>query len=126
MPLMNEAVSKENFELMERGQRPKKPTVEPKSDPAMPVIEQIVKVSDIRENYTVKLEQAFRSTKKNVDGVRFIGFEVLIELSPIIPKERGPGRPPEQKTLMGWMQEGEFLSLLRKYSKQIDRQVIRW
>lgn len=126
MPIMNEAVSKEDFDLLERGIKPAKKKVTPRPEPEMPVIEQIVKVADIPENYTVKLEQAFRSIKKNKDGMRFIGYDVVIQLMPVPPEEKKAGRPPEPKTLTGWMIEGEFMALLRKYSKQIDRQVIRW
>lgn len=126
MPIMNEAVSKEDFDLMERGMKPAKKKVEPRPEPPMPVIEQIVKVVDIPENYTVRLDEAFRSIKKNKDGMRFIGYDVVIRLIPVTPEEKKAGRPFEPKTLTGWMIEGEFLALLRKYSKEIDRKVIHW
>lgn len=118
-------MTKENFERMEQGLRPVKPKVEPRPEPKKPIVDNEVKLSQIPDGYTVKLEQAFRKSVRNENKVLFIGYEVLIELIPE-PREKGPGRPPEPKTIMGWMIEGEFLALLRKYSKQIDRQVIRW
>ena len=129
--MLQEAMSKEDWEMLEKGIRPKKKARTPRPEPAKPIIENEVKVSDIPEGYSLKLEQAFKKVIQNVDGIRFIGYEVLIELTPI-PKKRGPGRPkedevaPEPKTLMGWMIEGEFLALNRKFRKEIDQQVIRW
>jgi hypothetical protein len=124
--MQTEALSKEDFDKVDKGIRLIKPKVVPRPEPKKPVVENEVKLSQIPEGYTVKLEQAFKKVLKNEEGMRFIGWEVLIELTPI-PKEKGtPGRPFEPKTLMGWMIEGEFMALLRTYSKQIDRQVIRW
>lgn len=129
--MLQEAITREEFDAMERGIRPKKRKVVPIPEPTFPVIENEIKVSDIPEDYAVKLEEAYRDVQKNKDGVSFIGYQVHIELTPI-PKKRGPGRPkedevaPEPKTLIGWMIEGEFRLLVRKYMKQIDQKVIHW
>ncbi len=130
--MMNEAVSKETFERMEKGLPPLKHKRFDVPDPSKPVIDNEITMKDIPSGYDVQLDSARKNTLKNEQGIRFIGFDVIITLNPI-PKKRGPGRPkeseegqPEQKELKGWMMEGAFLEFLRTYRKQIDQQVIHW
>lgn len=132
MALMNEAMSKEDFERMEKGLPRLKPKRVDKPDPALPTIENEIKAADIPGGYEIHLESAKRHIMRNEEGVRFIGFNVVIELFPIRQK-RKPGRPKESEsvelepmTLTGWMLEGQFLEFVRTYRKQIDQQVIRW
>ena len=130
--MMNEAVSKENFDRLEKGLPPLKPKKVVIPDPQKPVIDNEITMKDILLGYDVKLDYAKKNLLRNEQGVRFIGFDVIITLNPI-PKKRGPGRPketedpqPEPVTLKGWMIEGQFLEFVRTYRKQIDQQVIRW
>lgn len=133
MPLMQEAVSKENWDRMEKGLRPLKPERVVIPEPEKPVVENEIKFDDIPNNYEVELEHAQRKSIRNAHGILFIGFDITLNLVPI-EKKRGPGRPPkepdetilEAKTLTGWMLEGEFLKLVRTYRKKIDQQVIHW
>jgi hypothetical protein len=130
MPLMNEAVSKDNFDRFEKGLPPLKPKKVVIPDPPRPIVDNEVKMTDIPEDYEIKLDYAHRKTVRNDEGVMFIGFEVNIDLLPI-SKKRGPGRPkesddPKPLNLKGWMIEGEFLQFVRTYRKQIDQQVINW
>jgi hypothetical protein len=132
MTMMNEAVSKDNFERMEKGLpilKPKKVVV---PDPPKPVMDNEITMKDIPEGYSVHLSHAAQKPIRNKDGILFIGFDVIIDLNPVA-KKRGPGRPkeseegqPEPKELKGWMMEGTFLEFVRTYRKQIDQQVIHW
>jgi hypothetical protein len=103
----------------------------PRPEPVKPIIDNEIKCSDIPPNYEVELESAHRENKRNEQGILFVGYKVAMNLNPVA-KKRGPGRPKEDevalepKTLIGWMLEGEFLSLIRTYRKQIDQQVIHW
>jgi hypothetical protein len=132
MALMQEAVSKENWERIEKGLPPLKPKKIHKPEPERPTIKNEIKCSDIPQGYEVELEQARRKSVRNDQKVMFIGFDVTINLIPIL-KKRGPGRPKETedaplepKTLSGWMIEGEFLTFVRTYRKKINQQVIHW
>lgn len=131
MALMKEAMSKEDYDRKEKGLPPLKRMSLVRPEPPKPVIDKEITMADVLDGYGVELESANRHPLKNEDGMLFIGYDVVINLNPV-SKKRGPGRPKETeseplepKTLDGWMPEGEFMALLRTYSKQIDRQVIR-
>ena len=131
MPLMTEAISREDFERMEKGLRPLKRKVIPRPDPEKPVIENEIKFDNIPPDRFKDLESAKRNTLKNKDGVRFIGYDVEISFE----IKRSPGKPPGAitneerdfpKSMKGWMDEGNFHSLIRTFRKQINPQVIHW
>lgn len=130
--MLNEAISKLDFERREKGLPPFNPPRVVIQSPAKPVMDNEIKLTDIPSGWDVELEHAKKNTLKNAEGVRFIGFDVTINLNPVA-KKRGPGRPkeseelpPEPKTLKGWMFEGEFLGFVRLFRKQIDYQIIQW
>ena len=135
MPLMTEAISREDWELMEQGKRPKpRPRIE-RPEPPKPVIENEIKFEDIPLDDFVELEYARRNTLKNPEGSRFIGFDVSMILKSNAQLKRKAGRPPkeekeeistEPKILTGWMNEGDFLTLVRMCRKKINPQVINW
>lgn len=132
-PTMQEAVTKENFERMEKGLPPLKVKVEKRPEPTKPDVENEIKFKDIPVDEFVELEYARRNTVKNKEGIRFIGYDVSMILES--PMKRKPGRPKESekeevltesKNLIGWMNEGEFLTLVRHAKKKINPQVINW
>ena len=132
MPLMNEAMTKDDFDRREKGLPPLKKERNTPPDPVKPAVENEIRMTDIPDGYEVHLEFAKRSTVRNEEGIMFIGFDVSIELFPIKQKQK-PGRPKksdddplEPMSLNGWMIEGEFLAFVRTYRKQIDQQVIHW
>ena len=133
MPLMQEAISRENWERMEKGLKPIKQKVIPRPEPKRPDISNEIKFKDIPTDDFVELEYARRNTIKNFEGMRFIGYDVSMIISS--EGKRKPGRPPkdekeeipvESKTITGWMGEGDFLQLVRTYRKKINLQVINW
>ena len=112
---MKEAMTKANFERSEKGLPPLKPVQLVRPDDVKPKMEDEISMSDIKGD--AKLEFATRMSRKNDEGVSFVGFHVTIKL---ISKKKEP------VTLKGWMVEGEFLSFARTYRTQIDQQVISW
>jgi hypothetical protein len=130
MALMKEALSKEDYDRIEKGLPPIKHERMPRPEPVKPIIDNEITMADVTiEGYTIELESAKKHPLKNEQGIIFIGFDVVINLN-LIVKKKGPGRPKEKdeslepKILEGWMLEGEFLALVRTYRKQIDQQVI--
>jgi hypothetical protein len=126
--MLNEAVSKENWERMEKGLPPLKPKNVVLPDPPKPVISNELKLTDIPPNCDIQLDHAQRNTVRNEEGLRFIGFDVTITCT---PKKKKPGKPPtgsidEPVTISGWMEEGTFLSFVRTYRNQIGQQAIHW
>jgi len=131
MAIMSEAMSKDDFERREMGLPPIKKIVVKRSDPPKPEIENEIRFADIPANDFSELESAKRKMVQNSEGNRFMGYEVTI----ILDHKRKAGRPKESekdeiqtgpKTLSGWMAEGEFLTLVRTFRKQINPQVISW
>jgi hypothetical protein len=114
--LLREAMTKDNFDRVERGLSPLKPKVVERADPKPPSMDDEILSSDVKEGYKVKLEYANRVAKKNEEGVSFMGYEVKINL--LLKKET--------LTLKGWMIEGEFLTFVRNNREQIDQSVICW
>jgi hypothetical protein len=133
MPLMQEAVTMENFDRQEKGLPPLKPEVMKRPEPERPKVKNEIKFEDIPIDDFVELEYAKRNTLKNEEGMRFIGYDVNMVINTQL--KRGPGRPKESekdevrvepKTLVGWMDEGNFLTLVRHVRKKINPQVINW
>lgn len=126
MPLMQEAMTKENWERSEKGLPPLKPKKITRPEPERPVIEKEIKFSDIPVDWFKTLDKATMNTLKNKDGMRFIGYDVEISLG----KNKTGAITNEEKnypkSMKGWMDEGSFLSLVRTFRKQIDVQVIHW
>ncbi|HKZ45103.1 MAG TPA: hypothetical protein VJ343_00165 [archaeon] len=127
MPLMQEAVSRVDWELMEQGKKPKKRPQIIRPEPERPELKSEIKFTDIPAERFKKLDSAIKNIIKNKEGMRFIGYDVLISL----------GRPDNMiaitdeekkapKSMSGWMDEGNFLQLVRTFRKKIDVQVIRW
>jgi len=135
MPLMAEAMTKENFERIEKGLPPLKPKRIVKPEPKRTDVNNEIKFDYIPIDDFLELEYAKRNTVKNEDGMRFIGFDVSMILKTTAQLKRKAGRPKESekeeisnepKTLTGWMDEGNFLTLVRNVRKKINPQVINW
>ena len=133
--MQQEAMAKTDWERRDAGLPPIKVKKIKRPDPEKPVIENEIKFDDIPVNDFMELEYARRKTIKNAEGVRFLGFEVSMILTPSAQLKRKPGRPSkeekeevstEPKTLTGWMSEGDFLTLVRNCRKKINPQVINW
>ena len=130
MALMKEAMTRDNWDRVEKGLPPLKAKKFIRPEPPKPDIENEVKLEDIK-NF-VALRRAEREIVKNLEGSRFIGYKVEIEI--MVEGKRKPGRPKESEkeiplepmVLEGWMNEGEFLQLVRTYREKINTQIIKW
>ena len=124
MPLMKEAMSKEDFDRAEKGLAPIKREKIVVPDPKNPITDKELFLSDItalEEIYNFELVSANRKMVKNEDGVIFIGFDVLIEIF-----SKDGEKPEDTNNMDGWMVEGEFLAFVRTYRKKINQNVIHW
>ena len=128
MPLMTEAMDKEDWERMDKGlpPLPKKKIIRP--EPKMPNVENRIMFADIPLDKFEKLISARRRSIKNDEGMRFIGMDIVIEL------KKGPGRPPkteveeksESRVISGWMIEGDWTKLYFKIRDKVDFKVIQY
>ncbi len=100
MPIMTEALSKDEFERKERGERVVKSKPIPRPEPAFPKVPDLIKFNDISLSEFEKISSADMKRVKNEEGVNFIGYDVMIKL--------------KTKTLRGWMIEGDYLKLSRQ------------
>jgi hypothetical protein len=121
MPLMNEAMSKEDYDRKEQGLPLAKKKRVVVSEPNPPVVENEITMKDIPESFV--LASARRQIVKNKDGVTFIGFNILIYTESLKGKK---SNEKVQQEIEGWMNEGEFLIFLRTYRNYIDQNVISW
>ena len=128
MALMQEAMTKADFERSEKGLPPFKVKKIVRPEPEKPEIENEITFNDTTG--FIELIRAERKSVKNAEGVRFIGFNIEIELEGKKkagrPKESEKEIPPEPRVLEGWMAEGDFMELVRTYRKEINPQVIKW
>lgn len=101
------AMSEDDFNLWDDGKRPKKaipaehPTVKPLKIGGSLTLDK-VKI----ENISLAV-RGRRAVKQNKDGVRFIGFEVILRMK-------------EGKDLQGWMPENDYIELRRELFRDGD------
>lgn len=130
MALMKEAMTKEDFDRSEKGLPPLKAVKVARPEPEEPEIDNWIKFKDVDVKLFASLDSAKRRTIKNREGVRFIGFDVSMQIyQPGAfgrPKEVEKGVPAKPETITGWMLEGDFLQLRRTFSKKINVDVISW
>jgi hypothetical protein len=100
MPIMQEAVPKEDWERMEKGLPPINRKPEPRPDPENPKVDDQISLKKIDFQ---RLISAKRENRRNKDKVLFIGFSVRMEI------KEGAG----VKSLGGWVPEAEWLEFLR-------------
>lgn len=127
MPLMQEAVSLEDWERSKKGLKPLKRKIIQRPEPERPEIQNEIKFEDINLERFKSLDNATRNTLKNKEGVRFIGYDVEITLGKpekMIAITNEEKNAP--KSMKGWMSEGDFLRLVRTKRKDINQQAIHW
>jgi len=116
MPLMNEAMPKEEWERMQRGEKTNRPKPIPRTEPTFPKVKDLIKFEDIPLTEFDKVMNAKMRRIRNEEGVNFIGYDVTI----LLKGKRGAGRPkedesePSPRTLTGWMIEGDYEKLRRQ------------
>jgi len=119
MPIMQEAVKKEEWERMDKGLPPLKKEKEVRPDPEFPKIDNHVKLETINLEKFVSLEKAERRQVRNAEGVVFNGFDVQIRM-------KSNYDSPKKDVIEGWMIEGEFQQFFRLVRDRINLNVIKW
>lgn len=106
MKMMREAIDKEDFDRIDKGLPPRpKPKVNiPEPDP--PEVPDQIKVEDVPKEKFVGLAGVRKRVVSNAEGVRFMGFDVSIDV--------------EGKTLNGWMAEKDLRDLMQTFKEKID------
>lgn len=128
--MMQEAMTRANFERTEKGLPPFKPEKIVRPEPEKPEIENEIKFKDIDTKLFADLKSANRKVIKNKEGVRFIGFDVSMSVYQKgafgRPKKTEKGESVGPEIITGWMDEGNFLELTRTFKETIKPQVIHW
>lgn len=119
MPLMQEAMGKEDWDRAEKGLPPIKKEVKKKPEPDLPEVKGMLFFEDIKIERFNRLLGAKMHSVPNKEGMRFIGYDVQIELAPT-EKEKEP------KVVKGWMPESEWLLLLGNARSKIDIRVVQF
>jgi hypothetical protein len=134
MPLMAEAMSKAEWDMMEAGKRIPKRVVEPRPEPEMPKVDGLILFESIPQERFVRLVSAKRGSIKNNDGMSFVGYEVAFEIkytegSKKVKKSKALDKILEEEKetyiLSGWMPEGEWMKFLRAMRTKIDLGVLQ-
>jgi hypothetical protein len=104
--LMQEAIDKEDWERMDKGQKPRPKVRRKVVEPEPAVVKDRIRMDQISLDNVSGLD-AKRQNARNSDGVLFIGFNVTIGIK---------GKTP----LTGWMTEGDFYTLKREIEGRVD------
>lgn len=126
MPIMQEAMSKADFERMEQGLRPIKRKVIPRPEPTPPKLDNVMKCDDVPIDRFVRLLSSERLRLKNEEGVNFIYYKVAIELKGKETKKKpleiivADEAPKETYTLSGYFPEGEWEKFKRFYRDKLS------
>lgn len=128
MPMMQEAMSKAEWERKEQGLPPLKKKKIVRKDPEPPKVENLLNFKDLPLDRFVRLVNAKRTTLKNKDGVSFIGFDVEMEIKnkdKKKPLDKILAEEPETYTLSGWLPEGEWYQFCRSMRSRVDLSVLQ-
>ena len=98
-PITKEMVDKADWEAMDRGEKPKKKSKPVHNNPEQPKVKNQIKASNIPLEELVSITGR-KKTIQDKDGIRFIGFEVSVQLR-------------DKKLITGWMTDGDILYLQR-------------
>jgi hypothetical protein len=101
--LPRDAISKDDFDAMERGLPVYRKPVTPRPEPEPPIVENQIRFEDISEGGIIDISARGRSLKnavRNAEGQIFTGYDVLVVVG--------------EKTFSGWMNEKDFLLLKKR------------
>jgi hypothetical protein len=107
-----DAVSLEDFERAEKGlpPLPKKKII--REEPEFPQIPNRIEFAKIPLDKLVRIEAIRKNVLKNKDGVRFIGYNIEIEMK-------------DSKSLQGWIMEGDLYKCLPYLREKTDQALLR-
>jgi len=134
MPLMQEAMSRDEWERKELGLPPLKKKKVERPDPVPPKVDKLLSFKEVPLDRFVRLINVKRNNIKNKDGVSFIGFDVDMEIkSAGTVKVKDKNKPldkilaeeSETYLISGWFPEGEWMQFLRHMRSRIDLSMLQ-
>ena len=112
MPIMQEAIPKEDWERMDKGLPPIKRPIIQRPEPEPLQGKDQISLKGIK---FVNLISVKRENRKNKEGMNFIGYLVKVEV------KDGAG----VKTLGGWAPEADWLEFLRNHRGRINMEALQ-
>jgi len=129
MPLMQEAMSREEWERKELGLPPLKKKKVERPDPVFPKVDKLLSFKEVPLDRFVRLISVKRNNIKNKDGVSFIGYDAEMEIKVEVKSQKPLDKilSEEGKTyiLSGWFPEGEWMQFLRNMRSRIDLSMLQ-
>ena len=111
MPIPREAIDLEDWKRMDKGLPPRKKAKVVIPEPKNPVVPNQINFVEIPLDKVVRLEAVRRNVIKNDDGVRFLGYDVIIEMK-------------DSKSKTGWLLEGDLVRLLPHVRDLTDESIL--
>lgn len=112
MALMQEAMSREDFERSEKGLPPLKKKSVPRPEPEKPKVKDQISLKGINFQGLLSVK---RDNQRNAEGQIFIGYTVRMEV------KDGAG----VKTLGGWVPESEWQEFMRYHRGKINMEALQ-
>jgi len=129
MPLMQEAMIREEWERKELGLPPLKKKKVERPDPVPPKVDKLLSFKEVPLDRFVRLISVKRNNIKNKDGVSFIGYDAEMEIKVEVKSQKPLDKilSEEGKTyiLSGWFPEGEWMQFLRNMRSRIDLSMLQ-
>jgi len=97
---MKTALSEEDYNLWDEGKRPVKVPAPVHPEPKLQKAGKILSLDKIKLDKVSLAVTGRRNIKQNKDGVRFIGFNVALQMK-------------EGKDVEGWMPEADYIEMRR-------------
>ena len=111
MVIMKEAIDLEDWELIDQGKPPRKKVKPIIPEPKFPTIPNRIIFAEIPLGKVVRIEAVRRNVIKNDDGVRFLGYDLIIQMK-------------DSKSKNGWMVEGDLMKLLPHVRDLTDESIL--
>ncbi len=112
MALMQEAISREDWERQDKGLPPLKRKATPRPEPEKPDIKDQISLKKVDFQ---RLLSVHRENRKNKEKVTFIGYIVKMEV------KEGVG----VKTIGGWVPEADWMEFLRFNRGKINMEALQ-
>jgi hypothetical protein len=128
MPLMQEAMSREEWERKELGLPPLKKKKVERPEPTPPKVDKLLSFKEVPLDRFVRLISVKRNNIKNKDGVSFIGYDVEMEIKSKDkkkPLDKILSEESETYLISGWFPEGEWMQFLRHMRSRIDLSMLQ-
>ncbi len=106
-----DAIPLEDWERIEQGLSPLPKKREIRPEPEFPKVENRIDFESIPLDKVMRINAVRKNVIKNKEGVRFIGYDIEIELKDLKP-------------LQGWLLEGELVRLVPLIREKTDQAML--